>query len=368
MITPREDFDFDKEYSIDNPLVPVNESGYPMSPSVPNYGSGNNFHWGFEYKICPLSFNLQQKGNDKQLAKLNREVFSKKIYVGNRVCGKSPKDGKKHIGKIVNFTFRNSSGRDLMFVWILDEKTMTRVYLDPETIEVLKVEDNDKRRQKVKIFADNYLKKCNESLELFADDDAVRFSSDDEMYRRCVINELGIKPKYVKYYDDKFSNVFKSPNNILNDIDIDAFCGCCGISRNESSYIRKMLSLFVKTYMTLTEPGTRCEFTLSINKNFAYVSPKSGYSWVNGLYIESWKDIYMLYKSIIRCYNYNRHTEHYKPAVYGIDRIWWNVDTNNRMYRDKIRKLIIQISMSASETLKSTGETADIPPRFGNDL
>ena len=366
MIMPLEDFDFDKEYSIDNPLTPVNESGYPMSPSVPNYGGGNNFHWGFEYKICPLSFNLQQKGNDKKLDKLNREVFSKKIYVGNRVCGKSPKDGKFHTGKIVNFTFKNSSGRDLMFVWILDEKTMTRVYLEPDTIEVLKVEDNDKRRHKVKIFADNYLKnlkRCDESVELFADD-SIKYSDDNEIYRRCLINELVLGDEYIKYYDDKFSNVFKTPYNILNIIELNSFCDCCGISRDERTYIREMVTLFINTYMALTEPGTRGQFSLHTKDSLAYVSLKTGYTWMNGFYIESWKDVYMLYKSMIRCYNYNRHTHHYKPSVSGLDRIWWNRDTNNRIYKDKMIKFIVYVSVASSEILNSTGEIVYSPNNY----
>ena len=74
-----------------------------------------------------------------------------------------------------------------------------------------------------------------------------------------------------------------------------------------------MVTLFINTYMALTEPGTRGQFSLHTKDSLAYVSLKTGYTWMNGFYIESWKDVYMLYKSMIRCYNYNRHTHHYKP-------------------------------------------------------
>jgi hypothetical protein len=148
------DFNFDREYD-KTVMRPVNENGYPFNPNTVNHGT-NYYNWGFEYKIMPLSFNLQQKGNDKEMAKYDKEFKEETLYIGNRVTGVSPKDDEEHTGKIVNFTFTDCTGRLIKYVWIFDEKTMKRIYLDPETVNII-VPDNIDKNIRFNPFSTNFM-------------------------------------------------------------------------------------------------------------------------------------------------------------------------------------------------------------------
>ena len=87
---------------------------------------------------------------------IDKEFKEKTLYIGNRVTGVSPKDDEEHTGKIVNFTFTDCTGRLIKYVWIFDEKTMKRIYLDPETVNII-VPDNIDKNIRFNPFSTNFM-------------------------------------------------------------------------------------------------------------------------------------------------------------------------------------------------------------------
>lgn len=339
----REDFDFDKECSKDNKMQPVNENGYPINPSYPSYGS-NNYDWGFEYKICPLSFNLSQKGNDKKLKKLNDRIFSKKIYVGNTVTGISPKDNKKHKGKIVNFTFTDMTGTKLKYVWILDQKTMTRIYLDPYTIKVIRPDDT-KPYHRFNIFATNYMH-CHESLDIFSDEEQNADESVNKLYKAALIKAIDLKPEYVSDFDKLLESGDNTAKYVMC-FPKGFFCQLTGLSmlRENNNYIKKMTKLFYDTYLSLMGyDASKFNYRItSENIMYSLFIHCNNSEFENCMNVTSWKALYMLYKSVITCYNYNRKSEYYIPMMSGIDHIWYNRDCHNKYYNGIVTRFLMKL-------------------------
>ena len=107
----REDFDFDN----DDKLM---EDVYPASSSSASHTRGG-YYYGFEYNIVPLNTNLSSKGNDAEHIQDYEDEYND-LYVGDYVVGKSPRDGKEYRGRITSFSYKNDSGTEIRFVYILD--------------------------------------------------------------------------------------------------------------------------------------------------------------------------------------------------------------------------------------------------------
>ena len=86
------------------------------APSVRNYNNVGTRNNGFQYRIVPLSFNLQQKGNDKLYTKTEREIY----HIGDIVEGQCIYDKKYHIGQIVSILYDEKTNKPIM-VYILDK-------------------------------------------------------------------------------------------------------------------------------------------------------------------------------------------------------------------------------------------------------
>lgn len=91
-------------------MIPINT---PARRNYNNVGTHNN---GFEYKIMPLSFNLQQKGNDNLENNLN-DRFS--YNFGDLVQGVCVYDKAEHKGTIINILYNEKTNKPKI-AYILD--------------------------------------------------------------------------------------------------------------------------------------------------------------------------------------------------------------------------------------------------------
>ena len=100
------------------------------APSVRNYNNVGTRNNGFQYKLMPLSFNLQQKGNDKTfLTKDNRDKF----IIGDRVSGLCLYDNKEHKGHITNIIYDEKTNKPIS-VYILDAETKFYIPLSYQSL------------------------------------------------------------------------------------------------------------------------------------------------------------------------------------------------------------------------------------------
>lgn len=87
-----------------------------MNPSSRNYNGVGSYNNGFQYKIMPLSFNLQQKGNVKKHLD-NKCDFC----IGDYIYWTDNETEKYYTGIITNIVF---DGEDApVYIYILDNKT-----------------------------------------------------------------------------------------------------------------------------------------------------------------------------------------------------------------------------------------------------
>lgn len=125
--------------------MPNNIYNQPSQRNYNNIGTRNN---GFQYKILPLSFNLQQKGNDINTKRFNKCSFN----IGDYVYGYDINDDI-HYGNIlrIKINIHNKITR----IYILDEDTRKQVSLIPDTVQI-------KRKRMTENFG--FDKAVNESL------------------------------------------------------------------------------------------------------------------------------------------------------------------------------------------------------------
>lgn len=91
-------------------MIPIN------TPARRNYNNVGTYNNGFEYRIMPLSFNLQQKGNDNLNNKLNdRFTFNH----GDLVQGTCIYDKREHMGTIINILYDEKTNKPRV-AYILD--------------------------------------------------------------------------------------------------------------------------------------------------------------------------------------------------------------------------------------------------------
>ena len=98
------------------------------------FSSSQDFNCsGFSYEIKPLSFTLNQKGNDP--APLNKNK-SFKHFVGDHVTGYCPYDGKKHEGMIKYIYWQpGSDGTMPTLVYVQDFNNEDTIPLDAKTVK-----------------------------------------------------------------------------------------------------------------------------------------------------------------------------------------------------------------------------------------
>ena len=106
-------------------MNPINQ------PSQRNYNiNGSTRNNGFLYKIMPLSFNLQQRGNDVKTKKYNKCKFN----IGDNVKGLCIDDQKYHTGRITNILF-SSTTQVPYLVYVIDNKTRNKLTLNYNSLK-----------------------------------------------------------------------------------------------------------------------------------------------------------------------------------------------------------------------------------------
>lgn len=106
-------------------MNPINQ------PSSRNYNiNGSTRNNGFLYKIMPLSFNLQQRGNDFKVKKYNKCKFN----IGDNVRGLCLEDKKEHSGRITNILYSTNTEVPYL-VYIIDNKTRQKLSLNFSSLE-----------------------------------------------------------------------------------------------------------------------------------------------------------------------------------------------------------------------------------------
>ena len=101
------------------------------APSVRNYNNIGTRNNGFQYKLMPLSFNLQQKGNSHiSLYTDIRHEFN----IGDIVQGLCLYDQKEHIGYITQIIYDEKTNNPIS-VYIIDYKTKFNLPLNYSTLE-----------------------------------------------------------------------------------------------------------------------------------------------------------------------------------------------------------------------------------------
>ena len=104
----------------------------PISqPSVRNYNNVGTRNNGFQYRIMPLSFNLQQKGNSSNSCVVTRCIFN----IGDNISGVCIYDKKKPTGRIVNIVFDEQN--DPLSLYIMDHKTRMILPIIADTAKII---------------------------------------------------------------------------------------------------------------------------------------------------------------------------------------------------------------------------------------
>lgn len=157
-------------------------------PSVRNYNNVGTKNNGFQYKIVPLSFNLQQRTSG-----IKKDVNIRCICkFGDIVKGKSIDDNKTYSGRVINITFDEKTNKPLI-IYILDSKTRKTIGLMYKSIVQLK-HNNENNSMKINIdkAIDNALNECNININ-------------KQRLKRNIIHS--IKPIMEQYYLDAYDQM-----------------------------------------------------------------------------------------------------------------------------------------------------------------
>lgn len=102
-----------------------------QQPSVRNYNNVGTRNNGFQYRIMPLSFNLQQRDNSTNRCIVTRCIFN----IGDTVSGTCIYDNKIHTGKVVNIVFDMED--DPLSLYIMDLSTRMVLPVKADTAKIL---------------------------------------------------------------------------------------------------------------------------------------------------------------------------------------------------------------------------------------
>lgn len=139
-------------------MIPVN------TPARRNYNNVGSYNNGFEYKMMPLSFNLQQKGNDNLPNDLNSR-FS--FNYGDLVQGTCIYDKEEHKGTIINILYDEKTNKPRI-AYILDAysklvlpiiySTLYKAFYESLDSKPLKKSliNNKRKSKKMKILRETY--------------------------------------------------------------------------------------------------------------------------------------------------------------------------------------------------------------------
>ena len=351
-----ENFDFDKECVVPKPL---NESY--ANPMVGPGGYGHDrYNFGFEYQILPFNTLLQMKGNDRDQQRKFRDVYDSMIYIGDEVCGYSPRDKKKHRGRVIAVTF-HSDGVGIRYVWVVDEKDHDRYPLVFKKTSVVNSANTANRIDlQSKIFNRANLRESESSFAatangyelssgVVADKKYDTEVESDELYREIVISKLQMKLEQIKYFDLKFYTGFYTSNSIFPRMFRTKYFGnAIGISFDlvEKSITKKAFNYFVDCYCVYTKNYEH--EILDIGFGYGETTIKRTSYKGNPLEVCCWKDIYFMMQSVLKTYKYIESIGRDNIVLDNED-VWINRNIESREHCVCIRKFIISMLVNLPE-------------------
>lgn len=300
-------FDFDGTYNKMIKSGVINENGYPLNPMLINRGGQNRYNYGFEYKICGLSTNLSQKGNDKEKMKEWREEFKDKLYISKYVEGTAVISKEDVKGRICSFTYSDDSALKLKYVWVFDENTMKKVALIPGTVKILDTDFRKEWRHRMNPFSTNmgHLREADE-IDLDKDVDGNYVSDEDLKNRQRMIDMLDLSGDSIEYFDDKFINEeYESRCLMIKQMFTNIMLGSLGLKYTvkDKNKIRTSLKEFTTYYSSMTHRDIK-PLKIECGMTLVEFKSKDGSS-DNGFLVASWTELYCLFNALMVVRNHN---------------------------------------------------------------
>lgn len=293
----KNNFDFDGEYK-KMTHTQLNENGYPLNPMLINRGGQNRYNYGFEYKICGLSTNLSQKGNDKVKMKEWRDEYKDKLYISKYVEGTSVISKDTVRGRICSFTYTDDSALKLKYVWVFDEDTMKKVALIPASVSILKTDYHKEWRNRMNPFSTNmgHLRE-NEDNDIHGE----YMSEQEQMKREQLISMIGLDEKAIAYYDSKFIyNDFKDNCLMITSVWTNIILKALGLKytvKNKND-IRTSLKKMTTYYFHMTGRDETKPMKIECRMTETRFMHKDS-SMKSDFIICSWMDLFCLFDTIM---------------------------------------------------------------------
>lgn len=363
------------------------EAYYAMPTQTLGYGS--KFDSGWSYQILPLNTSLSQRGNDPKRKREWDETENKRIYVGTQITGISAEDGKKHKGRVCNFTFQDDKST-VKFFWIIDEKTeevipitaktasvyvqsvdffnrsytrmnLEKFYENPKTIfEAVDLSSFDED--------DDYLKdrKYPRTLAGYQDTSHEHFKAQDAVYRSQVIKMINRSCKeklngfktdiLINVFDHLFYTNFYTANYLeIRAFDRFKFQELLGLTNPSSTEMKRELKKLTKWFCEMTGEEETFKFKV-VGNSYMDIEP----NWC----FNSYKDIYVFCKCVQNICRQNMQSDIYiersmdRPEDTEVDEIdWetsrtevWNRNVNSSQYLRQLFSFLASVLVFPSFT------------------
>lgn len=280
------------------PFKRLDENGYPMNPSVVNYGS-NNYDWGFEYKLTPLSTNLSQRGNDRKAAAAGSRDRKRAFYVGDEVRGESEKGGEERRGRIVGFEYSPDSKRkEVLRVWIEDSDTKERRALVPGTLKRVR-KNSPAENGFFNLFATNYMH-LHEAYDLFASG-AGEADETEAYFRAACRRTYGISEETAALLDSSgfAARGYRAPGFRMTSAKASLAYPLIGVGDRTNASVRKTAwQEFLRRYYRATgreRTVGECDFDWKCSSG--KITARDGSA---GLPVASWRDLWAYFGAFRR--------------------------------------------------------------------
>lgn len=371
-----ENFDFDKECIVPKPL----SESYANPMAGPGGYGHDRYNFGFEYQILPFNTLLQMKGNDREQQRKFKDVYSSMIYVGDEVYGYSPRDKKKHRGRVIAVTYR-SDGVGIRYVWVVDEKDHDRYPLVFKKTSIVNSSNTANRIDLYsKVFSRANLRESENSFCVTANGYELssgvvaekKFNTlveSDELYREILISKLHMKPEQIKYFDLKFYTEFYTANSIFpKEYRTRFFGNAIGIPSDnmEKGINKKAFWYFIDCYCVYTKNYEHEKLTVDYGYYESRIM-RTSYTG-NPLEIQCWKDIYYIMQCVQKTYKYIESVGNDGVVLDSTDededKRWINHNAESKEHYEYVRKFIISLLVTQHQEQKVISITSDGHKKF----
>ena len=342
------DFDFDKA---------LLEFGLP-SEMVNNINRGPQHTCGLEYRIIPLdSPAIRKQDNDREF---EYDAPTELFLIGKEVAGYSVKQNKMICGRIVNFVWDEEEPDTVKYYTIQDEESNITTNIFANSAHFI---DNMKRskdsadyifQNQIKDIKSDFFnsdekhfekesrfrKAFNENIEVETSDVLNHFNINDDAYKKAFLIDFHIKPKYINYFDDKFSGKYTNTNIYITELDKSLFCSMMGISETDDENMIELSKKFIQSFLkSVSQKDSRVNVMFTGRKiRFQYYERK--YPVIN-----SWYHLWLYAQAFNKCRLY----EKYLINEYNND---IKIVKNNKIFNEIVSNLICHDLIKRPEYIK----------------